>query len=81
MRRPSPALAEMVKGAQADRKLVISGFHDPVGDPVKNAALAQRRALAVQQGEGFRAPLVNSMRPLIDDDQQNFEYLVRMISL
>lgn len=42
------ALAEMVKAAQAGRKLVISGFHDTVGDPVKNAALARRRALAVR---------------------------------
>ncbi|MBK5205899.1 MAG: OmpA family protein [Polaromonas sp.] len=41
------ALVDLVKGAQAGRKLVISGFHDPVGDPVKNAALARRRAMAV----------------------------------
>ena len=42
------ALADMVKGAQSGRKLVISGFHDAVGDPVNNAALARRRALAVR---------------------------------
>jgi outer membrane protein OmpA-like peptidoglycan-associated protein len=42
------ALADMVKGAQSGRKLVISGFHDAVGDPAYNAALAQRRALAVR---------------------------------
>jgi outer membrane protein OmpA-like peptidoglycan-associated protein len=42
------ALADMVKGAQSGRKLVISGFHDTVGDPAYNAALARRRALAVR---------------------------------
>ena len=42
------ALADMVKGAQSGRKLLISGFHDAVGNPVYNAALAQRRALAVR---------------------------------
>lgn len=48
------ALADMVKAAQAGRagqgrrKLVISGFHDAVGDPLRNADLARRRALAVR---------------------------------
>lgn len=45
------ALADMVRAARASegrRKLVISGFHDPVGDPVRNADLAHRRALAVR---------------------------------
>lgn len=42
------ALAGMVKGAQSGRKLVISGFHDQVGDPARNAALARQRALAVR---------------------------------
>lgn len=42
------ALADLVKGAQPGRKLVISGFHDAVGDPAYNAALARRRALAVR---------------------------------
>jgi outer membrane protein OmpA-like peptidoglycan-associated protein len=44
------ALADMVKAARASegrRKLVISGFHDSVGDPLRNAELARRRALAV----------------------------------
>ena len=44
----SEALADLVKGAQSGHKLVISGFHDPVGDPARNAALARRRALAVR---------------------------------
>lgn len=45
------ALADMVKAAQAGqpgRKLVIAGFHDAVGDPLRNADLARRRALAVR---------------------------------
>jgi len=44
------ALADMVAATRASegrRKLVISGFHDAVGDPLRNAALARRRALAV----------------------------------
>lgn len=42
------ALADMVKGAQSGHKLVISGFHDAVGNATFNAALARRRALAVR---------------------------------
>jgi outer membrane protein OmpA-like peptidoglycan-associated protein len=42
------ALADMVKGAQSGRQLVISGFHDAVGNAAYNAALARRRALAVR---------------------------------
>lgn len=42
------ALADVVKGARAGRKLVISGFHDATGDAVKNAELAKQRALAVR---------------------------------
>lgn len=42
------ALTDLVKDAQAGRKLVISGFHDPVGDPARNSALARQRALAVR---------------------------------
>lgn len=45
------ALADMVAAARASegrRKLVISGFHDAVGDPLRNVDLARRRALAVR---------------------------------
>ena len=42
------ALADLIKGAQAGRKLVISGFHDATGDPAKNAELARQRAFAVR---------------------------------
>lgn len=53
----SEALADLVKGAQAGRKLVISGFHDATGDAAKNAELAQHRAIAVQ--ESLKASGVN----------------------
>jgi outer membrane protein OmpA-like peptidoglycan-associated protein len=42
------ALADVLKGAKAGRKLVISGFHDATGDAAKNAALARQRAEAVR---------------------------------
>ena len=42
------ALADVIKGAKAGRKLVISGFHDATGSAVKNAELAKLRALAVR---------------------------------
>ena len=42
------ALADVVKGAQAGRKLVISGYHDATGSAAKNAELAKLRAFAVR---------------------------------
>ena len=42
------ALADVVMGAQAGRKLVISGFHDATGSAAKNAELAKLRAFAVR---------------------------------
>lgn len=42
------ALADLVKGAQSGRKLVISGFHDATGGAAQNAELAKRRALVVR---------------------------------
>ncbi|MEO6319217.1 MAG: OmpA family protein [Polaromonas sp.] len=44
----SEALADVVKGAQAGRKLTISGFHDATGNPAQNAELAKKRALVVR---------------------------------
>ncbi len=35
--------------ADHDKKLVLSGFHDPSGDPAKNAELAKNRAKAVRE--------------------------------
>lgn len=42
------ALADLVKGAQTGRKVVISGFHDATGGAAQNAELAKRRALVVR---------------------------------
>ena len=42
------ALADVIKGAQAGRKLVISGFHDATGNASQNAELAKKRAVAVR---------------------------------
>ena len=45
-----PALGPAIK-AIADapaKKLVITGFHDPTGDPATNTALAKQRAKAVR---------------------------------
>lgn len=42
------ALADVVKGALAGGKLVISGFHDATGDAALNAELAKKRAFAVR---------------------------------
>ena len=42
------ALADVVTGAQAGRKVTISGFHDATGDAAQNAELAKQRALAVR---------------------------------
>ena len=42
------ALGDVIKGAQAGRKLVISGYHDATGGAAQNAELARQRALAVR---------------------------------
>ncbi len=44
----SEALTDVVKGAQAGRKVTISGFHDATGNAEQNAELAKQRALAVR---------------------------------
>jgi K(+)-stimulated pyrophosphate-energized sodium pump len=42
------ALADVVKGAQAGKKAVVSGYTDSTGDPAKNEELAKARAFAVR---------------------------------
>jgi len=44
----SEALVDVVKGAQAGRRVAIAGFHDATGDSAQNAELAKQRALAVR---------------------------------
>lgn len=51
-------LAAVKAAAGADKKLLISGFHDATGDPAFNAELAKNRAKAVRaalQAEGIAA--------------------------
>ena len=60
------ALLDMVKGAQAGRKLVISGFHDATGNAAQNAELAKQRALAVRdalKAEGVADGQVELRKP------------------
>jgi outer membrane protein OmpA-like peptidoglycan-associated protein len=42
------ALAEILAAAKTGKKVGISGFVDPSGDPAKNAELAKQRAFAVR---------------------------------
>ena len=42
------ALTDVIKGAKAGKKLVISGFHDATGSAAANAEVAKKRALAVR---------------------------------
>ncbi|TAG26848.1 MAG: OmpA family protein [Burkholderiales bacterium] len=42
------ALAEILLAAKTGKKVGISGFVDPSGDPAKNAELAKQRAFAVR---------------------------------
>lgn len=42
------ALADAIAAAKGGKRLVLSGFHDATGDPVKNAEIAKKRAFAVR---------------------------------
>jgi outer membrane protein OmpA-like peptidoglycan-associated protein len=42
------ALAEVVKAVAAGKTVLVSGYHDASGDPVKNAELAKQRANTVR---------------------------------
>ena len=42
------ALVDVIKGAQAGKKLVISGYHDATGGAAQNAEVAKLRAFAVR---------------------------------
>ena len=42
------ALVDVIKGAQAGKKLLISGYHDATGSAAKNAEIAKLRAFAVR---------------------------------
>ena len=60
------ALLDIVKGAQAGRKLAISGFHDATGNAAQNAELAKQRALAVRdalKAEGVAEGQIELRKP------------------
>lgn len=47
------ALADVINAVQSGSTVLVSGYHDATGDPVRNAELAKQRALAV--GEALKA--------------------------
>jgi outer membrane protein OmpA-like peptidoglycan-associated protein len=60
------ALAEILSAAKTGKKVGISGFVDPSGDPQKNAELAKQRALAVKGlliGAGLADAQIVMVRP------------------
>jgi outer membrane protein OmpA-like peptidoglycan-associated protein len=60
------ALAEILSAAKTGKKVGISGFVDPSGDPQKNAELAKQRALAVKDlliGSGIPDAQIVMVRP------------------
>lgn len=60
------ALADIIKGANAGRKLVVSGFHDATGGAAKNAELAKQRAMAVSdalKAAGVKADQIELKKP------------------
>ena len=62
------AVADIKKAADAapGKKIVLSGFHDPTGDPARNAELAKNRAKAVRaalQAKGVAVERVGLRKP------------------
>jgi K(+)-stimulated pyrophosphate-energized sodium pump len=60
------ALADIGKGVAAGKKAIVSGYHDAAGDPVKNAELAQLRAMnvaAALKAAGVPADKVELKKP------------------
>ena len=60
------ALEDAIAAAKSGKRLVLSGFHDATGNPVTNAALAKRRALAVRDalvGAGVSSMALELRKP------------------
>lgn len=60
------ALGDAISAAKGGKRLVLSGFHDASGDPVKNAELAKQRAMSVRDalvGAGVAESLVELKKP------------------
>jgi outer membrane protein OmpA-like peptidoglycan-associated protein len=66
----SDVLVKVAESArmQAGKSVLISGYHDATGDPVKNADLAKRRALAVRhalEANGVAPNLLVMAKPVM----------------
>lgn len=62
------ALAMVIKGVEAGRRAVVSGFHDTTGDPALNERLAKQRADTVRDvlvGLGVPAAKVDLQKPAV----------------
>ena len=62
------ALAVVIKGVEAGRKAVVSGFHDTTGDAALNEQLAKKRAEMVRDvlmGLGVPAGKIDLERPAV----------------
>ncbi len=60
------ALAAVIKGVEAGRKAVVSGFHDTTGDAAVNEQLAKKRAETVRDvlvGLGVPPDKIDLLRP------------------
>jgi outer membrane protein OmpA-like peptidoglycan-associated protein len=64
--RAAEALAAVIKGVEAGRRAVVSGFHDTTGDPALNQQLARKRAEMVRDvliGLGVPAAKIDLQQP------------------
>jgi outer membrane protein OmpA-like peptidoglycan-associated protein len=62
------ALDGVIEAGKNGRQIAITGFHDPTGDAIKNAALARQRAMAVR--EALRAAGVPDAQIAINTAEQ-----------
>lgn len=68
------ALAAVIKGVEAGRKAVVSGFHDTTGDAAQNEQLAKKRAEMVRDvltGLGVPAEKIDLQRPPVTTGSGN----------
>jgi outer membrane protein OmpA-like peptidoglycan-associated protein len=68
------ALSEAIAAARQGRRLVLAGYHDATGDPLKNAELARQRAWVVREAllrAGVAASRVEIRKPAEAVDSSN----------
>lgn len=68
------ALAAVIKGVEAGRKAVVSGFHDTTGDAALNEQLAKKRAEMVRDvltGLGVPAEKIDLQKPAVTTGSGN----------